>query len=308
MPNGKSRLVDMRGWLGIDKPAGMTSAEVVAVVKRLLKVRKVGHAGTLDRPATGVLALAFGEATKTIPYVMESRKTYRFAVKFGQSTTTDDATGEVTATSKTLPEKQDILDALQEFRGEIMQRPPAYSAVKVAGKRAAARAASGEQIELTSRPLHVYSLELIDADADGCHEFDFVCGKGGYVRSIARDLGTAVGCPAHVSWLRRLAAGPFTVDTCLTMEEIRELGAAGSLSNRLLPLETGLSSVEQLHCTGAEASRIRNGMRCRLDQAPKGQPDADAVWVSCAGLAVATGRFVDGIFCPDRVFNPEITA
>ena len=185
---------DIHGWLAIDKPEGMTSADVVAAVKRSLRAGKVGHAGTLDRPATGVLALAFGEATKTIPHVMDSRKTYRFTVRFGQSTATDDATGEPVAESELRPSREDILGALHRFRGDIMQRPPDYSAVKIAGRRASSLAAAGEAAELASRPLRVHRLELVRTIDDSHAELELECGKGGYVRSIARDLGEVLGC------------------------------------------------------------------------------------------------------------------
>ena len=294
---------DVNGWLGIDKPEGMTSADVVAGLKRLLMARKVGHAGTLDRPATGVLALAFGEATKTIPHVMDSRKEYSFLVRFGQATTTDDATGDVVAESDQRPAAQDIRDVLHRFRGDILQRPPSYSAVKVSGKRAAALASSGVVTELKPRPLKVYKLELVGMVDEQTAEFEFHCGKGGYVRSIARDLGSELGCPAHVRSLRRLAAGPFRIEDCIALARIRELDPQDLLEHSLLPIEFGLSSLSKLNCTETEASRIRKGIACRLEPGPCSPKAGSTVWVACSGWAIAMGEYRNEVFYPKRVFK-----
>ena len=299
MARRKSASRDIHGWLAIDKPEGMTSADVVAVVKRLFCAAKVGHAGTLDRPATGVLALAFGEATKTIPHVMDSRKTYRFTVRFGQATTTDDATGEPVAESDLRPSREDILGALPRFRGDILQRPPDYSAVKVAGRRASSLAAAGEAAELASRSLRVYRLELLRIIDDGHAELELQCGKGGYVRSIARDLGETLGCLAHARTLRRLAAGPFSINGCLTLDEITRLGPDAEPERILFPLELGLSGLPEIGGTAMEAVRIRNGMQCRFNC----ETDSRTVWVSCEGRAVATGELRNGVFRPRRVFR-----
>ena len=290
LTRGKAAMQDVNGWLGIDKPEGMTSADVVAELKRVLMARKVGHAGTLDRPATGVLALAFGEATKTIPHVMDSRKEYRFLVRFGQATTTDDATGDVVAESDQRPAAQDIREALHRFRGDILQRPPSFSAVKVSGKRAAALASSGVVTELKLRPLKVYKLELVGMVDEQTAEFEFHCGKGGYVRSIARDLGSELGCPAHVRSLRRLATGPFRIETCVTIDKVREMATNVLVERALMPLEFGLSSLEQLACSEAESLRIRNGGACRLESADESVSANSTVWVSYLDKAVATGR------------------
>ena len=198
-----------RGWLAIDKPSNVSSANVVNKVKRAFGARKVGHAGTLDRPATGVLAVALGEATKTIQYITGSRKGYRFTVRFGQATETDDFCGKITDTSELRPSDQEIRSTLNEFVGDVMQVPPAYSAVKVAGKRAYKRAVAGETTILNARPLTMYDLRLIRRLDKDRAEFEMVCGKGGYVRAIARDLGMKLGCFGHVAELRRTWSGPF---------------------------------------------------------------------------------------------------
>ena len=294
---------DVNGWLGIDKQEGMTSADVVAELKRVLMARKVGHAGTLDRPATGVLALAFGEATKTIPHVMDSRKEYRFLVRFGQATTTDDATGDIVSESDRRPNVEDIQGVLHRFRGDILQRPPSYSAVKVSGKRAAALASTGVATELKLRPLKVYKLELVRMEDEQTAEFEFHCGKGGYVRSIARDLGTELGCFAHVRSLRRLAAGPFRIEDCIALAGIREMDPQDLLEHSLLPIEFGLSSLLKLNCTETEASRIRNGIACRLNSGPCTPKTGSTVWVACSGRAVAMGEYRNEVFYPKRVLK-----
>jgi tRNA pseudouridine55 synthase len=205
---------DISGWLVVDKPAGMTSTAVVNKVRWAFDARKAGHAGTLDPMATGVLAVALGEATKTVPYVTDALKCYRFTVRLGQATNTDDAEGEVIATSDARP-ASDARDRRRagSFRGEIMQVPPQFSAVKVAGERAYARARGGEEMELAARPLWVESLEMV-ARPDADHvELEMVCGKGGYVRAIARDLGAACwAAKGHVVALRRVWSGPFDAD------------------------------------------------------------------------------------------------
>ena len=211
------------GWLIVDKPAGITSTSVVNKVRWAFEAQKAGHAGTLDPDATGVLAVALGEATKTVPFITDALKCYRFMLRFGAATTTDDASGEVVAQSDLRPDDAAIAAALGAFRGEIMQVPPQYSAVKVDGERAYDLAREGEVMELAARPLWVESLEVMSRpDADHL-ELEMVCGKGGYVRSIARDLGAALGCLGHVAWLRRTWSGPFDVENGISMEKIEEL-------------------------------------------------------------------------------------
>ncbi len=291
----------MTGWLPVDKPAGVTSAQAVNRLKRLLSARKAGHAGTLDKPAAGVLAVAFGEATKTIPYVMDSRKSYTFRVKFGESTTTDDATGEIMESSPARPSDNDIKSALERFRGEILQVPPQYSAVKVGGRRAAAHAAAGDGKKLAARPLTVYRLELSSRESSDVAEFKMECGKGGYVRSVARDLGRSLGCLGHVLNLIRTAAGPFTLNECAEFPTEAEDHACSYLKERMSPLEAGLSGIPELACDVQAALRIQSGNPVRLDMS-RHQKNACA-WASCNGRAVAVGKTADGIFYPKRVIN-----
>ena len=228
---------DISGWLVVDKPAGPTSTTVVNKVRWALDAKKAGHAGTLDPAATGVLAVALGEATKTVPFITDALKCYRFEVRFGQATNTDDAEGEVIDSSDARPSDEQIADALDAFKGQIEQVPPQFSAVKVDGERAYTLARAGEDLDLAARPLWVDSLELIDRhDADHA-VLEMVCGKGGYVRSIARDLGAALGCFGHVTWLRRTWSGPFEAESAVTLDRIEDLARTEALDELLLPLE-----------------------------------------------------------------------
>ncbi len=297
---------DISGWLAVDKPAGLTSAQAVAIVRRQLAARKAGHAGTLDKPATGLLAVALGEATKTVPFVMDSRKTYTFTVKFGAATTTDDATGEIIAASELWPSDGEISRALARFRGEIMQIPPTYSAVKIAGRRAAARAVSGEKAELAPRALTVHRLDLTKRPEPDLAEFEIVCGKGGYVRSIARDLGEDLGCLGHVLALRRTVSGPFSIADCVKLSLESESPLPADLMRRLKPVETGLCGLPEIACGETEAARIRTGVGVRAERGEL--QDGTAAWASCQGKAVAVGALSEGWFRPKRVFRNQNSA
>ena len=233
---------DISGWLVVDKPAGPTSTAVVNKVRWALEAKKAGHAGTLDPEATGVLAIALGEATKTVPYITDALKAYEFTVRLGIATNTDDAEGEVIGTSDLRPDDAAIKDALSDFIGDIQQVPPQFSAVKIDGQRAYKRARDGEEMEIAARPLWVESLLLLDRpDADHV-TLEMVCGKGGYVRSIARDLGQKLGCLGHVRELRRTWSGPFEAANALTLAQIDEIARTPELDTHLLPLAEGLVS------------------------------------------------------------------
>ncbi|MFT7058905.1 MAG: tRNA pseudouridine55 synthase [Pseudorhodobacter sp.] len=289
------------GWLVVDKPAGITSTSVVNKVKWAFEAQKAGHAGTLDPDATGVLAVALGEATKTVPYVTDALKCYRFVVRFGASTTTDDASGTVLAQSELRPSDDAIAVGLQRFRGEIMQVPPQFSAVKIEGERAYDLARSGEVMELAARSLWVESLEVI-ARADADHvELEMVCGKGGYVRSIARDLGADLGCLGHVAWLRRTWSGPFDAAQGISLEKLDALARTEALDALLLPLELGLADLPELPTTPEGAARLKNGNPGMViaSDAEYG----DEAWASYQGRAVAVGIYKAGELHPSRVFN-----
>ena len=291
------------GWLVVDKPAGVTSTAVVNKVKWAFDAQKAGHAGTLDPDATGVLAVALGEATKTVPYITDALKCYRFVVRFGVSTRTDDAEGEVVQTSDTRPSDAQITQALGAFRGDIQQVPPQFSAVKVEGERAYDIARAGGEMELAARPLWVESLEVI-ARPDADHvELEMVCGKGGYVRSIARDLGQALGCFGHVLWLRRTWSGPFKAEQGIGLEVLDAEAKTAALDAHLLPLELGLTDLPELPTTPDGAARLRNGNPGMVltSDAEYG----DEAWASYLGRAVAVGIYKAGELHPSRVFNPD---
>ena len=250
---------DISGWLVVDKPAGITSTAVVNKVKWALEANKAGHAGTLDPEATGVLAIALGEATKTVPYVTDALKAYHFTVRLGQATNTDDTEGDVIATSELRPSDEEIKAALGRFVGDIMQVPPKFSAVKIDGERAYNRARDEQDFEIAARPLWVEELLMVERpDADHV-TLEMTCGKGGYVRSIARDLGEVLGCFGHVNALRRIWSGPFDVADALAFERITEMARTPALDAYLLPLETGLADLAEVKCTPEGAARLRNG-------------------------------------------------
>jgi len=292
---------DISGWIVIDKPAGMTSTAVVGKVRWAFDAKKAGHAGTLDPAATGVLAIALGEATKTVPFITDALKCYRFAVRWGAATATDDAEGEVIGTSAVRPSDEAIRAALGAFRGEIMQVPPQYSAVKVEGQRAYDLAREGEEMDLAARPLWVESLELLERPDADTAVLEMVCGKGGYVRSVARDLGRALGCLGHVLWLRREWSGPFEAADGASLEEIERLARTPAIEELLLPLETGLADLPELPATAEGAARLRNG-NPGMVIASDVDYGAEA-WASWQGRAVAVGVYRAGELHPSRVFN-----
>jgi len=298
---GRKKGRDISGWIVVDKPAGVTSTSVVGKVRWALDAKKAGHAGTLDPAATGVLAVALGEATKTVPYITDALKCYRFQVRLGAATTTDDAEGTVIETSATRPSDAEIEAALGAFRGDIQQVPPQFSAVKVDGERAYDLAREGESLDLAARPLWVERLQLIARPDADTVELEMVCGKGGYVRSIARDLGRALGCLGHVLWLRREWSGPFEADKGVRLEEIEALARTPELDAKILPLELGLADLPQVRATAEGAVRLGHGNPGQV--IASGVEYGTEVWVSHAGRAIAVGRYLGGEVHPDRVFN-----
>lgn len=295
---------DISGWLVVDKPSGITSTAVVNKVRWALGANKAGHAGTLDPEATGVLAIALGEATKTVPYITDALKAYVFTVRLGQATNTDDAEGEVIASSNLRPTDKQIKDALAPFLGDIMQVPPKFSAVKIDGQRAYKLARDGEDVELAARPLWVEELLMVDRpDADHV-TLEMTCGKGGYVRSIARDLGTALGCHGHVRELRRIWSGPFEAEDGITLEQVDALAKTPELDSYLRPLEEGLADLPELKCSPEGVQRLRNGNPGMVY--PGEVEYGDEAWASFEGRAVAVGIYKSGELHPVRVFaRPE---
>ena len=287
------------GWLIVDKPLGVSSTDVVGRVRWAFNARKAGHAGTLDPLATGVVAVALGEATKTIPYIADAQKAYRFTARWGVVTESADAEGAVTETSALRPSEEEIRAALPRFTGDIMQVPPIYSAVKVDGKRAYDLARAGENPELKARPLHVAALSLLARPDPDHAEFEMTCGKGGYVRSIARDLGAALGCGAHVSALRRIWSGPFTAADALSLEQVQALRDDPARDSRLAPVQAGLHGVPERPVDAAAAAHLRQG---RAAPSPGGDAWGTVVWASHAGQPVAIGVVKAGLLHPGRVF------
>ena len=294
---------DISGWLVVDKPAGMTSTAVVNKVRWALDAKKAGHAGTLDPEATGVLAIALGEATKTVPYITDALKAYRFTVRLGQATNTDDAEGEVIAESADRPGDEEIKAALGGFIGEIMQVPPKFSAVKIDGQRAYKLAREGEDFEVAARPLWVEELLLTDRPDVDHVELEMTCGKGGYVRAIARDLGEALGCFGHVQSLRRIWSGPFDAEDGLNIEEIDSMAKTLELETHLLPLEEGLGDLPEVKATDQGAGRLRNGNPGMV--IAHDIEYGEECWASYAGRALAVGVYKAGELHPSRVFNLE---
>jgi tRNA pseudouridine55 synthase len=288
----------VHGWLVVDKPAGLTSSAVVGKVRWALDAAKAGHAGTLDPDATGVLAVALGEATKTVPFVTEASKCYRFRVAWGAETETDDAAGAVLRRSDLRPPRAALEAALDAYRGDILQVPPAVSAVKVEGARAYDLARRGEAPALAARPLHVAELSLLAADEAGA-ELRMVCGKGGYVRAIARDLGRDLGCLGHVAWLRREWSGPFEAEGAIGLDEVEAMARTPALDARLLPLEAALAGLPALPCTAPAATRLRNGNPAEV---LRGAETDALAYAALDGAAVAVGRYLGGMLHPSKVF------
>ncbi len=297
------------GWLILDKAYGLGSTEAVSKAKWLFQAQKAGHAGTLDPLATGVLPIAFGEATKTVPYTMDGEKRYRFTARWGEATATDDAEGEVIATSEERPDPQAIEAALPGFIGEIQQVPPQFSAVKIGGERAYDIAREGETVELQPRTITVHELSIVDAPNADETVFEAVTGKGAYVRALVRDLAHALGAEGHVSSLRRISVGPFRADDAVTIEALEEISLIEDRDATLAPVETALASLPQALIDGPQADKLRRGQAAVLSPATaKGVRAGEAgvvptVLAVCHDAPVAICE-LDGLkLKPARVFN-----
>jgi len=298
----------VHGWLVVDKPGGITSNDVVTRLRRLTGAAKVGHAGTLDPLATGILPLAFGEATKTVAHVMEGLKVYRFTVRWGEARNTDDADGEVTATSAVRPGRAEIEAVLPRFSGEIMQVPPVFSAVKVAGRRAYALARADEPPELKARSGWVEEIRLLRIVDRDHAEFEVVSGKGVYMRSLARDLAAALGTVGHIAKLRRLAVGPFREEDAIPLEKLDALGHSSAAFERLLPVETALDDIPALALTESEAARIRRGqpvavLRTKDRETITSLDDGSMLCAMAGGKLIALTRLEGRQIHPVRLIN-----
>ncbi len=289
---------NISGWLVFNKPYDMSSTEAVGKLRWLLQAKKAGHAGTLDPLATGILPIAFGEATKTIPFIQNSTKTYRFDLVWGEATSTDDKEGEIIASSDKRPSKEEVLAALPNFIGTITQTPPIFSAIKIDGQRAYDLARGGKQIEMKSREIEVKNFILLEHTHEQS-SFEVVCEKGTYIRALARDLAKELGTCGHVGSLHRLAVGNFNDDNAISLEQFE----AASLEQRdkmLQPTSFGLVQLEEISIDAHQAQRIRLGNAILLTGA-KAPIRLDSAWVSHKGQAIAIGYVEKGQFKPKRV-------
>jgi len=300
-PQRKREKRDVNGWLILDKPIGMTSTHAVSVAKRLYSARRAGHAGTLDPLASGLLPIALGEATKTVPFVMDGRKIYQFTVRWGEERDTDDAEGRVDATSAARPSADDIRALLPRFSGTIAQVPPRFSAIKIDGERAYDLARDGEVVELEARPVEIHRLSLIDIPDPDHAVLSAECGKGTYVRALARDMGRVLGCLGHVSALRRAGVGPFREQDGVSLDRL-EAADAATLAGLLQPVAAGVQGLPTFSVSRADAARLARGQAVLL----RGR-DAPIVEGSVAiftqGDLIALAEAAEGELRPRRIFN-----
>lgn len=286
----------MHGWLILNKSEGMTSTQAGGAVKRIFGQKKIGHAGTLDPFACGVLPLALGEATKTMPFLMNRPKSYKFTLFFGTQTTTDDIEGEVIATSEHRPALQDIQSALSLFTGSIQQTPSIYSAIKIKGKPAYARARAGEEIDMPSRQIEIHTLTLDHYDGESA-TLNVRCGTGTYVRSLGRDLALHLGTVGHLVMLQRTCVGNFNIDNAISLENIKKI-SDNSLACVLLPIRSVLDDIPAVSVSLQKAVKIRHGQAVEIDEV-----NSLSISVLCDNKLIALGHVQDNLFYPNRVFN-----
>jgi tRNA pseudouridine55 synthase len=294
---------DVHGWVVLDKPVGMSSTHAVSVVKRLFQAKRAGHAGTLDPLASGVLPIALGEATKTVPFVMEGRKVYRFTVRWGEERDTDDAEGRITASAPERPSAAAVAALLPRFVGQIAQVPPRFSAVKIDGERAYDLARDGEAVDIAPRQVEIHHLELTETPDPDHATLLAECGKGTYVRALARDMGRALGCLGHVVGLRRTAVGPFGEDVAVSLDALQRLRSGEAIERAaLLPVEAGVGALPALQVSSSDAGRLARGQAVLL----RGR-DAPVMggWVSVSsgGALIALAQVEKGELRPRRIFN-----
>jgi tRNA pseudouridine55 synthase len=296
----------INGWIVLDKPAGMTSTQAVGKVRWLFQAQKAGHAGTLDPLATGILPIALGEATKTVPYAVDGQKSYRFSVRWGAETDTDDAEGQVVERSDDAPSRAAIEALLPSFHGEIMQTPPAFSAIKIDGQRAYDLARQGEAVQLEARPVQIDRLDLVGMPDPLTSVFEAECGRGTYVRAIARDIGRKLGCFGHVIALRRTRVGPFREAQAVTLSELED--AAGledggiEIKTMLQPVESALAELLEVIVSQSDAARLARGQTVLLRGRDAPIMSGEAFALS-KGTLIALCEIERGELRPLRVFN-----
>jgi tRNA pseudouridine55 synthase len=306
-PPKKKQKRDVHGWIVLDKPVGMTSTHAVAVIKRLFAAKRAGHAGTLDPLASGSLPIALGEATKTVPFVVDSRKTYVFTIRWGEERDTDDAEGRVVATSERRPDATAVAAALPRFTGMIEQIPPRFSAVKIDGARAYDLAREGEPVNIAPRTVTVHRLDLVEMPDRDHAVLAAECGKGTYVRALARDLGRTLGTHGHVCALRRSRVGSFDEGVMIPLEQLESLchraaAGEGNLADLLLPVETALDDIPALAVSPADAARLQRGQAV-LMRGRNAAVVSGLVQVASGGELVAIAEVERGEIVPKRVFN-----
>jgi tRNA pseudouridine55 synthase len=293
----------VHGWLILDKPFGLTSTQALGKVRRLVGGKKAGHGGTLDPLATGILPLAFGEATKLIPYIMDGDKDYEFTIKWGEQRSTDDAEGEVIAFSDKRPTKAEILAALPLFNGVISQTPPAFSAIKIDGERAYDIARAGGRVALAPRQVSIYHLELLEVLSPDEATFRVTSGKGMYVRSLARDLAIELGTYGSISCLRRTRVGPFGLEGAISLEKLEELGHKDAAKTALLAIGAALDDIPGLQLTASEAQRLRAGLSLLIRPQHMELMQSQIILACHEGAPVALVEAKDGAFCVVRGFH-----
>jgi tRNA pseudouridine55 synthase len=305
----------VHGWVIVDKPQGVTSTQVVGIVKRVFDAQKAGHAGTLDPMATGVLAIALGEATKTVPFAMDAEKTYRFTAEWGKATDSDDAEGQVIGTSDVRPSREEILAAIPRLTGEIAQVPPIYSAIKVEGERAYDLAREGDAVELKPRPVEIHEVRLLEIPDSDHAVFEMHCGKGAYVRAWVRDFARLLGTLGHVSQLRRTRIGGFSIEQSIGLETLKGFMHSPAAFEHLKPISTALDGIPALAVTGPDAVRLKSGNPILVRPAQfarlveeAGDEDDDlqglTVYLSSQqGEPIALAELAEGELRPFRVFN-----
>ncbi|HAD25134.1 MAG TPA: tRNA pseudouridine(55) synthase TruB [Alphaproteobacteria bacterium] len=290
------------GWVCVDKPAGVTSTQIVGKVRYAFDAQKAGHAGTLDPLATGILAIALGEATKTVPYAMDSEKIYRFSICWGEQRSTDDPEGTVIACSDNRPSKAEIEAALPDFIGEILQVPPSFSAIKVNGARAYDLAREGETVTLEPRPVKIDDLRLVDMSGPDSCEMEMVCGKGAYVRAIARDLARKLGTYGYAANIRRTKVGAFCEKNAISLDKLEQLVHKPALSDFLLPVQTPLDDIPALAISGNDAGRLKRGQPILVRNGHE-LAEESLIYTTRRGQIVALGHVERGEFKPMRIFN-----
>lgn len=310
---GRSKKGDIvNGWIALDKPVGITSTQAVGKVRRHLNARKIGHGGTLDPLASGILPIALGEATKTIPYIQDHMKTYRFTAQWGEQRSTDDLEGDVIATSDKRPTQAEIQAVLPRFTGDILQTPPQFSAIKIDGERAYDIARDGGEVDLKPRPVYIETFDLIEYSPDNA-VFEVYCGKGTYIRSLARDMALALGTVGFVADLRRLDVGPLGPENAISLDSLLNLDHSAALETALLPVETVLDGIPALELNQQEAARLKNGQSLSFISRPDAErlqragvvleDGPQTALATCNGLPVALVDIEGVDIHPVRVLN-----